>query len=81
MVATHHKRGCPKIEIARYLALRYCPEIELVILRQPGQAKAVFDPAEIRWVPQDGLTILLHEIGHHKTERKAVVVRFECLSH
>ena len=71
----------PKVkrEIAKYLVTRYAPGA-VVAFRMSRTSKgkrtsAVYvgransmDPNEIVWLPESGLTSLLHEIGHHRLE-------------
>lgn len=63
-----------RLEIARYLMLRYAPEVELEI--KPGGAdRLLFDERtgadpKIIFDPREGLTLLLHELGHWNTLRE-----------
>lgn len=60
-----------RLEIARYLMLRYAQEVKLVI--KPGGADRLDfdegqrDEAVIVFDPREGLTLLLHELGHWNT--------------
>jgi len=61
-----------RLEIAKYLVMRYAPEIELAIARIDELGvldlqRRALEPNRIRWSPVEGLTVLLHELGHHRT--------------
>ena len=66
-----------RTEIAHYLVMRYAPGAELRVQRATATPKVTIgeaesaDPNVIVWAPRDGLTSLLHEIGHHRLEGHA----------
>ena len=65
-----------RLEIARYLVLRWAPGAELHVRENhSNSAHHITDPAtpgpdEIVWAPCEGLTVLLHEIGHYRVGRR-----------
>ena len=73
-----------RMEIALYLMERYAPEATLKCLRQSPRTKRgkrtsyllvanadSSEPNTIHWALENGLTALLHEIGHHRIEGRA----------
>lgn len=82
MTKTHIKLGNrPRVkkQIAAYLVARYAPGATLafraVRTKTGKRTSAVYlaratsaDLNEIVWLPEGGLTSLLHEIGHHRLE-------------
>lgn len=72
-------RAAVKREIAQYLVARYAAgatlAFRMVRTRTGKRTSAVYlaratspDYNEIVWLPENGLTSLLHEIGHHRLE-------------
>ena len=63
-----------RLQLARFLMARYAADVELRILRTKGNPKAWIwiqsdgsqETERIDWANGDGLTSLLHEIGHHR---------------
>lgn len=65
------------LEQGKALMLRFAPTVKLDARQLGGRrAGAWYAPAtnEIKWPLADGLTVLLHEIGHYKKKH----VRLEC---
>src|SRR5574337_1048700 len=67
-----------RLEIAEYLVLRWAPGAELRLLKKRGSPTLYQsyedqpDPDDIAWNPGDGLTRLLHEIGHFRIGKRPI---------
>ncbi len=67
-----------RVEIAKYLCMRWAPGSELRIVT--GVPAATLNhaeepgPEDIQWCPAQGLTKLLHEIGHYRMSPRRLAV-------
>ncbi len=62
------------VEVAQALARYHAPSIQFSVILRPIDSTYTYDKEEktIRWAVGDGLTVLLHELGHHACKHRSI---------